>query len=290
MVLGSLLLIAAAVVLLGYGLVAGSNVAFVASIAASLLAAVALIVGARQAAAARLAEHDAERDGERDADQLTGDGGWLAPEEQRQRVSVSASGGEFAESRGAGADQTAYLPAVRGDDGPGDRRRGDDRYLQLNELSIPTQHGAADVNRDAAADDDADLRDAAVRDAAVRDADLRDFAVRDADLRDADLRETHLRDADLREADGEDDDDDDDEPLNEPPAQEISASDAARVATMHTEVVVVDGRPRYHKRGCVHLLGRSSEPIPVSEAVELGFTPCSLCEPDSALLADLRRV
>ena len=65
---------------------------------------------------------------------------------------------------------------------------------------------------------------------------------------------------------------------------------AARVAQMSVEVLVIDGRPRYHLPGCVHLLGRQHEPLPVSEAVELGFTPCGLCEPDSALLAEARRV
>jgi hypothetical protein len=40
----------------------------------------------------------------------------------------------------------------------------------------------------------------------------------------------------------------------------------------------------------VHLLGRPHEPLPVSEAVELGFSPCGLCEPDSVLLEDARRV
>jgi hypothetical protein len=58
---------------------------------------------------------------------------------------------------------------------------------------------------------------------------------------------------------------------------------------MSAEVLVVDGRPRYHVPGCVHLLGRPIEPLPVNEALELGFSPCALCEPDSALLADARR-
>lgn len=80
------------------------------------------------------------------------------------------------------------------------------------------------------------------------------------------------------------------DPPDEPAAQQVSAADAARVGQMSTEVLVVDGRPRYHLPGCVHLLGREHEPIPVAEAIELGFTPCSLCEPDSALLADARRV
>lgn len=84
--------------------------------------------------------------------------------------------------------------------------------------------------------------------------------------------------------------DEDVDPPDEPAPQQVSASDSARVGRMMTEVLVVDGRPRYHLPGCVHLLGRESEPLPVSEALELGFTPCSLCEPDSALLADARRV
>lgn len=83
---------------------------------------------------------------------------------------------------------------------------------------------------------------------------------------------------------------DDEDPPDEPAPQQVSAADAARVGRMNTEVLVVDGRPRYHLPGCVHLLARESEPLPVSEALELGFTPCSLCEPDSALLADARRV
>lgn len=80
------------------------------------------------------------------------------------------------------------------------------------------------------------------------------------------------------------------DPPDEPAPQQVSAADAARVAQMSVEVLVVDGRPRYHLAGCVHLLGREYEPLPVGEAIELGFTPCGLCEPDSALLADARRV
>jgi hypothetical protein len=86
------------------------------------------------------------------------------------------------------------------------------------------------------------------------------------------------------------DDPDDEDPPDEPVAQRVSTVDAARVARMSTEILVIDGRPRYHVSGCVHLLGRPFEPLPVSEAVDLGFTPCGLCEPDSALLADARRV
>jgi hypothetical protein len=78
---------------------------------------------------------------------------------------------------------------------------------------------------------------------------------------------------------------DGDDPPDEPAEQYVSPADAARVAQMTADVLVIDGRPRYHLDGCVHLLGRDSEPLPVSEAVELGFSPCGRCEPDSALLA-----
>jgi hypothetical protein len=87
---------------------------------------------------------------------------------------------------------------------------------------------------------------------------------------------------------GYDDDpgyDDDAEPPDEPAAAPVSPADAVRLAALSTEVFVVDGRPRYHLASCVHLVGRDSEALPVSEAVELGFTPCSRCEPDTALLA-----
>jgi hypothetical protein len=82
---------------------------------------------------------------------------------------------------------------------------------------------------------------------------------------------------------------DDEDPPDEPAPQVVSAADTARVARLSVDVLVIDGRPRYHLPGCVHLLGRESEPLPVGEAVELEFTPCSLCEPASALLTDPRR-
>jgi len=82
----------------------------------------------------------------------------------------------------------------------------------------------------------------------------------------------------------------DEDPPDEPPAQETSADDLARVSRLAAEVVVVDGRPRYHRSDCVHLLARDSEALPVREVVELGFTPCGLCEPNSELLADIGRV
>jgi hypothetical protein len=45
------------------------------------------------------------------------------------------------------------------------------------------------------------------------------------------------------------------------------------------DVWVVDGRPRFHKADCLIIRDQPSEPIPLAQAVEDGFMPCSLCEP-----------
>jgi hypothetical protein len=230
-IVGSLLLVVVAVGLLVVGVLQGANALLVASIAASLLAAVALIVGGRQVAAARAAAASRTRTRSRTADRVAAvdRDRVVEREEVVERQPVGA---------GVGASTgNVYGSSARTPDRPLDETsmmapiHDDEPYPP----SIPQQTG--DVN------DDYDY-----------------------------------------------DDDDDDEPEDEPPAQQTSPGDAARVATMHAEVFVVDGRPRYHLRGCIHMVGRESEPLPVSEAVELGFTPCSICEPDSSIVAAARRV
>ena len=87
--------------------------------------------------------------------------------------------------------------------------------------------------------------------------------------------------------DDRDGDADEDELPDEPGPMPINRIDRTRLAGLTVPVQVVDGRPRYHLAGCVHLLGKEDEPLPVNEAVELGFTPCGLCEPTADVLADL---
>jgi hypothetical protein len=58
-----------------------------------------------------------------------------------------------------------------------------------------------------------------------------------------------------------------------------------RIARLADEVLVVDGRPRYHLSDCPHLIGKRTEPLPANEAVELGFSPCGLCRPVDRLVA-----
>jgi len=52
------------------------------------------------------------------------------------------------------------------------------------------------------------------------------------------------------------------------------------------EVWVIDGRPDYHRPGCMQLRGTQTEPIPRSQALEDGFTPCGSCTPDADEPAD----
>jgi hypothetical protein len=233
-IVGSLLLILIAVATLGLGLVRGSNVLLVGSIAASLLAAIALVIGARRSAAARAAADDQFDDGlDVDGDEPAPHGAEefldtpmdLAREAGRRRESGTVYGRD-------GMDVTAVTGRVTETLVEDEPVRG---------VSIPSQ--------------------SPVNGRSMLDAEV----IEDDDLADED-------------------------PPDEPAPQFVLAADAARVAQMTADVLVIDGRPRYHQAGCVHLLGRESEPVPVGEAVELGFTPCSLCEPDSVLLAEARRV
>jgi hypothetical protein len=77
------------------------------------------------------------------------------------------------------------------------------------------------------------------------------------------------------------------DPPDEPAAETVSRSQAARVAGLHTEVAVIDGRPRYHLPACLGVDGRDAELVPLDEAVGLGFTPCGQCRPVAAMLSEL---
>ncbi|KAB1903077.1 hypothetical protein F8274_29625, partial [Micromonospora sp. AMSO31t] len=74
----------------------------------------------------------------------------------------------------------------------------------------------------------------------------------------------------------------------EPPAEFLTDGEVARLVRLDGEVRVVDGHPRFHLPGCPQLVGRADEPLPVAEAVGLGFTPCGRCAPATTLLAEAR--
>lgn len=265
MIVGSLLLILVAVALLGIGLARGSNVLLIGSIAASLFAAIALIVGARQAAAGRVDEDgeptelpDPRRGGD-EYDQLEFaelDGEMEYPGARTRPRAATGIAGQNRPTEPLNREPLARGPLL---DGGLEPSRPDlvGAGVSSAGFSAPAYSGAGAPG--AAAGDGLGAEPLGV----------------------ATARATAL---------DEYDDETDEDPPDEPGAQLVSAADAARVARMSSDVLVIDGRPRYHIPGCVHLLGRESEPLPVAEAVELGFTPCSLCEPDSALLAEARRV
>lgn len=220
MIVASLVLILGAVVLLVLGLINGSSGLLVGSIGTSLLAAVALVVGVRQAGTARSGLDLEEDDEDEQFDDAEVDQ-WTSRSAQR-----SSSYEEELELR-------SVVPPARQErswaESSSERSAVDTlQATQSIGASVPVQSMHEEL--------------------------------------------------------------DDEDPPDEPVAQRVSAADAARVARMSADVLVIDGRPRYHVAGCVHLLGRPFEPLPVSEAVDLGFSPCGLCEPDSALLADARRV
>ncbi|KAB1906035.1 hypothetical protein F8279_15695 [Micromonospora sp. AMSO1212t] len=74
----------------------------------------------------------------------------------------------------------------------------------------------------------------------------------------------------------------------DPPAEFLSTGEVARLVRLPDEVLVVDGHPRFHLPDCPHLVGREDEPLPVAEAVALGFTPCARCAAATTLLAEAR--
>lgn len=70
---------------------------------------------------------------------------------------------------------------------------------------------------------------------------------------------------------------------SDPGEEQTDAADLLIVSELDVEVLVVDEYPRYHVSECVWLADRDTIPIGVSEARELGFTPCVRCGPDAKL-------
>jgi hypothetical protein len=252
MIVGSLLLILAAVTLLVIGLAQGSSPLLISSIVASLLAAVALVVGARQAAvrSGRVARvREAAGGAEPDA---------FAPGgAEPDAFALGASAGESARP----AEQVS--PAAHRAD-PGDEPGAAD-----------ADHGSEPAygSEPAFADDPVPVGTAARRGSAAPH--------QRAAAGPGDAAPDPARDVDLVEPDPED-------PADEPRAQRVAPADAAQLAVTTIEVLVVDGRPRYHVTGCPHLTGRETEAVPVAEAIDLGFTPCGICRPVDRLTAAAR--
>jgi hypothetical protein len=268
-IIGSLLLIFAAVVMLGFGLPARSDPLLIGSIIATLFAVIVLIGSARRTAALRLAAGTDAPPGDGPVGgRPTSGGATVRPGPvrsggaQRKSVRRPAEGAVGTVIEGSLVEEPVTAPVGSGRAASGGEA-APKAATAMAERTTVAPPGAAD-----------DAPDVMIPSQTRPTIDLND---RPAVSTDSDDGEDY--------ADGEFSDED---PPGEPPPQLVSAADAALVATMDATVLVVDGRPRYHRAGCAHLRGRATEPLPVSEAVELGFTPCSRCEPDTALIAGAR--
>ena len=325
MIPASLLLILVAVGLLVLGLTGGSSGMLIGSIVASLLAAVALVIGARQNAG--------KRDGEAQRAQPEPTTGVGSPAPSAQSDSARPDFGQsdlahanfvqadFVRSDRAQPDYIAEPEYVAEADfarqagliGPhADQTQPETAAGQASErdvdLDLPDPSGWESPDEPlstqpvttqplttqpvdehaarAAREDGPDYGRASSVINAARSDNPDENAWRRQTL-DAHAEATaHADMPGLSDDFGEPDaDDPDDEPL----PQAVRPADAVRVARMDAEVLVVDGRPRYHLADCAHLVGRLTEPIPVNEAVELGFSPCGLCRPVDRLVAAAAR-
>jgi clumping factor A len=353
MIVFSLVLILVAVALLVLGLTAGSSSLLITSIAASLLAAIALVIGARRAAAAR-------RAGPASFAEPVDPGPEPAPVRRasRRRAATDVMGkGNTPAGAGEPAVETmatgntpagAMAEPVAGPDHAeaaayaAGRRDADEALVSYPDEPLDARddrddfadfEGETPPGRRAERDDEPDYEQAAgfiggarapeqPRDGIwaddpaaaapvpVDDLPPATFAGRPADgsgpsaERGPEAAGQHGADfaagpdlaagpgfatgpgADPAGGLGEADPDD---PEDEPRPQAIRPGDAVRIARMEAEVLVVDGRPRYHLADCPHLIGRQTEGLPAAEAVELGFTPCGLCRPVDRLVAAAAR-
>lgn len=357
MIVGSLLIIAVAVTLLVMGLAAGSSTLLIGSIAASLLAAVALVVGARQASGARgtasgpssrgpSSRGPATAPGQSGAavpepgwDTLTGDDTRRVPPDMSAAETVVGRPGDRVQTLDTEVFDRPLLDDALLRDTP-DVADGDDPYAEFHRAQSAAAQGSPDTRHDVTPDDYPAPEYAASEHIAperVAYAQVGDEVSGDHDHvglggerpgpddqpvapaeaaagysaapvtpapADEHPLEAHLQaspppaghpqaghpqvgQTQVGQSNlGEPVEHGDEDPADEPPPQRTQPADAVRVSRMIAEVLVVDGRPRYHLADCASLGGRITEALPVAEAVELGFTPCSRCRPVDRLVAE----
>ncbi|MFC7532722.1 hypothetical protein [Actinoplanes sp. GCM10030250] len=354
MIVASFLLIPVAVLFLALGLINGSSSLLIASIVVSLLAAVALVIGARQAAAAR---RDVVIDPAGPAPEPAGRAGPM-PEPADPMYEPADPMYEPAGPMPQSAGRSAPEAPVRGDRPEpfaddsasavpgfaGDSVRYDDDPGLADQVGAAHAPPAAERSPADAYGDVDEARAAGARDTAAHLGDEREPVVpgaadyaqtdsaphsgqsapgqsapgpsapgqsapgpsasgqSDSGETSGDYRQASSTIDAARSAGGEDHrwrrpaepspdapdefaEPDDDDPDDEPLPQSVRPADAVLIARLDLEVLVVDGRPRYHLADCPHLVGRLTEPLPANEAVELGFSPCGLCRPVDRLVA-----
>jgi hypothetical protein len=301
----SLLLILVAVTLLVLGLAGGSSTLLISSIVASLLAAVSLVIGARQAATRRRGAAPAGVPPTPDEDPFFADAPGLDEFAGDPPPGRDFSGSDpIVDAPAAGPSRrtepdydhaSSVIGAARNADGSDESWRRDPDAAAPPPAASSTGVPSGPAADHAASDDPSSGADdhgfASAADDGESDDRVSDDRVSDrvSDDRVSDdgvfapVDDSRSTAAAPAEEFGEPDEDD---PADEPLPQAVRPGDAVRVARMDAEVLVVDGRPRYHVADCPHLVGRLTEPLPANEAVELGFSPCGLCRPVDRLVAE----
>lgn len=312
MIIGSLLLILGAIVLLVLGLSSGSSVLLIGSIVVSLLSAMALVIGARRTAGGRRVgaaptplavdlDHDPGR-----ATPVEETVGWASAAPGTGRtVPVDLSVSETVVGRRGPVEHQAAPDGVREPAAAAADTevlaRPDGAALDDGQVAGPygadvreTTDPYVEFHRDQASPDAAEPPEQSRRHAWLHAPDQEFQAQQNAGSRSSgaaklgDEKPTAAPvDAGRAAADAARADDED--PADEPPPQRVSPADGVRISQLVAEVLVVDGRPRYHLGDCASLDGRITEPLPVNEAVELGFTSCGMCCPVDRLVAEAAR-
>ncbi|MGC4900809.1 hypothetical protein ACLQ2Y_15890 [Micromonospora echinospora] len=251
MVAASILLILVAVVLLVAGLAGGSSLLLIVSIAASVLSAVVFVAFARQAAATRATAGRATGPRTRTAHTVPSPDDPVSPVPHH---TYTVSAGE------SGWRQPPGSPVTEPDAPPPAAYSPPADPFDADPYTAPYEPAAAESYERAAAEPVADAEPAPYSPPGPRATET--------------TRPTSP-------APGEPFDGD-------PPAEFLSPGQVARLVRLPDEVLVVDGHPRFHLPDCPHLVGREDEPVPVAEAVGLGFTPCAQCAAATTLLAEAR--
>jgi hypothetical protein len=73
-----------------------------------------------------------------------------------------------------------------------------------------------------------------------------------------------------------------------PPSRDVAWSSRVPEVT-RSEALVIVGRQHYHLPGCPDPADATVERRPLSEAAEMGLTPCPVCEPDAVIFVDAGR-
>ncbi|MFJ5542773.1 hypothetical protein [Micromonospora chalcea] len=256
MVAASILLIVVAVVLLVAGLAGGSSLLLIVSIAASVLSAVVFVAFARQAAAARATAGRATGPRTRTAHTVPSPDDPVSP--VPHHTSTVGAGG-------SGWRQPPGSPVTEPDAPPSAAYSPPADPFDADPYTAPYEPAAAPY-------EPAGLYDRAAAEP-VADAEPAPYSPPGPHVPET-ARPTSPAPGEAFDGD--------------PPAEFLSAGQVARLVRLPGEVLVVDGHPRFHLPGCPHLVGREDEPVPVAEAVGLGFTPCAQCAAATTLLAEAR--